>query len=149
MGIQGSTKKEEREYILWKWVLMDKWARIRWRIEWEMPPVNAGRSPRDCCTGEPGVVVMFGTPWAEQVRMQVEMLSDHVEVTLESLVSSGEREAGKWVPEEHLFLNQLMPWKGRNMAITEDLTCPAAETPGSNLKFRTTTSFPTTLIPYV
>ena len=59
-----------------------------------MPPVNAGRSPRACFASEPRVVVMFGTPCAEQVRMQVEMPSDDVEVTLESLVSSGEREAG-------------------------------------------------------
>lgn len=58
------------------------------------------------------------------------------------------QERGKRVPEEHLFQNQLMPWKDRNTAITKDLTCPAAEPPGSNLQFRTTTPFPTTLIPY-
>lgn len=85
-----------------------------------MPAVKVGRSPRTCCACEPGVVVQFGTPRTEQVGMQAEMPSDHVEVTLEILGSSGERGG---MPEEHLFLNQPMP--DRKRAIAENHTRPS------------------------
>lgn len=62
----------------------------------------------------------FGTPWIEKVRMQAEMPSDHVEVTLEILGSSEER--GE-MTEEHLFQNQPVP--DRKMAIAENHTCPS------------------------
>lgn len=85
-----------------------------------VPVVKVGRSPRACCACELGLVVKFGTPWIEQVRMQAEMPSDPVEVTLEILGSSGEK--GE-MPEEHLCQNQPMP--DRKTAIAENHTCPS------------------------
>lgn len=91
-----------------------------WEGGREVPVVKVERSPRTCCACEPGVVVKFGISCTEQVGMQAEVPSDHVEMTLEILGSSGERGA---MPEEHLFQNQPMP--DRKIAIAEKHTCPS------------------------